>query len=163
MKTPSYYRARNTVFYNFISALQGHPVHDKSPKGPRFTDRELLKSGWVNPPIKDLLEEHIGLTLELADNTDNSPLTFVELTTFNTWFAMHPEKVCGDEYVSSSINFPIQMKSGSRVQEYVTDKIKRSLAEQKKAIQTKNYKKIKAKRRLELEAEALVLILKLKK
>ncbi len=51
---------------------------------------------------------------KLAEKTySNEALTFSELTRFNTWFAMHPEKVCGKEIVTTSIEFPITIK-GSR-------------------------------------------------
>jgi len=29
------------------------------------------------------------------------------LTSFNSWFALHPEKICGIEYVTTSREFPI--------------------------------------------------------
>ena len=38
------------------------------------------------------------------------PLDFLELTRFNSWFALHPEKVAGKEVVSTSREFPITIK-----------------------------------------------------
>jgi hypothetical protein len=38
------------------------------------------------------------------------PLSFSELCTFNTWFTMYPEKVCGTEEITTSREFPITIK-----------------------------------------------------
>lgn len=149
-RTNAYYRGRLTAIYNLIDSLKNHPVYDHSAKGAKFTDRELLKSGWVNPALKDLLEDGIFLT----KNTDNSPLTFVELVTLNTWFAMHPEKVCGDEFVSTSMNFPLQMKAPK---EYVERKIRESLKKFQQDKLSLQIKVAKAKMKMKL---AIALALK---
>ena len=39
-----------------------------------------------------------------------APLSFTELCTFNTWFVLHPEKVCGQEVVTSSKEFPVTIQ-----------------------------------------------------
>jgi hypothetical protein len=39
-----------------------------------------------------------------------TPLSFTELCTFNTWFVLHPEKVCGQEVVTSSKEFPVAIQ-----------------------------------------------------
>ncbi|MEN9303088.1 MAG: hypothetical protein RL264_1517 [Bacteroidota bacterium] len=39
-----------------------------------------------------------------------TPLSFTELCTFNTWFVLHPEKVCGQEVVTSSKEFPVTIQ-----------------------------------------------------
>jgi hypothetical protein len=38
------------------------------------------------------------------------PLSFTELCTFNTWFVLHPEKVCGIEKTTSSKEFPVTIQ-----------------------------------------------------
>ncbi len=37
-------------------------------------------------------------------------LSFTELCTFNTWFVLHPEKVCGQEVITSSKEFPVTIQ-----------------------------------------------------
>ena len=37
-------------------------------------------------------------------------LSFTELCTFNTWFVLHPEKVCGIEMTTSSKEFPVTIQ-----------------------------------------------------
>lgn len=39
-----------------------------------------------------------------------APLSFTELCTFNTWFVLHPEKVCGQEVVTSSKEFSVTIQ-----------------------------------------------------
>ena len=73
------------------------------------------------------------------------PLSFSELCTYNTWFQIHPEKVCGEEVFTSSRDFPITIK-GNR--ETIENTIRASL--RKNNVST-----------LELEALALELELQL--
>lgn len=39
-----------------------------------------------------------------------TPLGFTELCTFNTWFVLYPEKVCGIEKTTSSKEFPVTIQ-----------------------------------------------------
>ena len=39
-----------------------------------------------------------------------TPLSFTELCTFNTWFVLHPEKVCGKEVITTSKEFPVTIQ-----------------------------------------------------
>lgn len=39
-----------------------------------------------------------------------TPLSFTELCTFNTWFVLHPEKVCGQEVITTSKEFPVTIQ-----------------------------------------------------
>ncbi|MEM6685769.1 MAG: hypothetical protein AAF617_08290 [Bacteroidota bacterium] len=36
-------------------------------------------------------------------------LDFVSVTSDNTWFKKHPEKIAGTEYISTSLYFPIMV------------------------------------------------------
>lgn len=47
-------------------------------------------------------------------NFPNSPLSLTELMTFNTYFQLHPEKVCGKEILTGSRDFPVSV-SGDRI------------------------------------------------
>ena len=107
-RTPAYYRARLDTFRHFINEeLPGHTVHDT---GQKNSPLELLKQGFVHPDIKERFESRIGSYLKLGIKVSDAPLSFVEKCSFNTWFAMHPEKVAGKELVTTSINFPITIK-----------------------------------------------------
>jgi hypothetical protein len=39
-----------------------------------------------------------------------TPLSLTELCSFNTWFVLHPEKVCGIEKTTSSKEFPVTIQ-----------------------------------------------------
>lgn len=144
MKTNSYYRGRLAAVYSLIASLNGHAVHDDTNDRKRNSDRELLKMGYVVPSLSNVLEAEI-----VRINTANdSPLTFTELATFNTWFEMHPEKVCGDLFVSTSLSFPLQLKGGSR--EYVERKVRASLKQQIEQRSGQRVAIIKAKMKMQL-------------
>jgi hypothetical protein len=44
-----------------------------------------------------------------------TPLSFTELCTFNTWFVLHPEKVCGIEKTTSSKEFPVTIQGDKSI------------------------------------------------
>lgn len=107
-RTPSCYRARLDTFRQFIKEeLPGHPQYDT---GKKNSPLELLKQGYVHPDIQKRFESRAGSFTKLGIKVSDAPLTFTELCSFNTWFAMHPEKVAGTETVTTSINFPVTIK-----------------------------------------------------
>jgi hypothetical protein len=67
----------------------------------------ILRNG-VFPKDRD----EKGLVEVYARQKDYStePLSFSELCTFNSWFTMYPEKVCGTEEITTSREFPITIK-----------------------------------------------------
>jgi hypothetical protein len=104
-RSPSYYRARLDTFLHFIKEeLPGHSEHDTDKKNSPL---ELLKQGFVHPNLKERFESRAESFAKLEIKVSDAPLSFTELCSFNTWFAMHPEKVAGIEEITTSINFPI--------------------------------------------------------
>jgi hypothetical protein len=97
---PSYYRARIEAIHQLISTLDVNRVE----KG---NDIILLRNGVF--PEKFNEDELVMEKLDEKIYRDD-PLTFSELSRFNTWFSMYPEKVCGKEVVTTSIEFPITIK-----------------------------------------------------
>ena len=83
---------------------------------------------------------------------DNSPLTFTELMTYNTWYEQHPEKVAGTMVESSSFYFPVLVKGNKSDVEAM---FKAALKEQEQKPDDDELEL------LELEAEALEMELKL--
>ena len=107
-RTPSYYRARLDTFRHFLhEELPGHTEYDT---GHKNSPLELLKQGFVHPDIKERFESRIDSFSKLGIKVSDAPLSFTEMCSFNTWFAIHPEKVAGEEAVTTSINFPITIK-----------------------------------------------------
>ena len=107
----SYLRARIQTFRELISRA-GQDEEKNSP-------RELLKYGVIHPDME--AEFHEELQYELHKEHSNEPLSFTEICSFNTWFFMHPQKIAGEEIITSSREFPITIKG---TQEQVIQTIK---------------------------------------
>ncbi|MFN8208082.1 MAG: hypothetical protein U0T82_11830 [Bacteroidales bacterium] len=107
-QAPSYYRAQLDTFRHFLEKeLPGHPRHDT---GKRNSPLELLKNGFVHPDIKERFDSRVESYNRSGIRLSDEPLSFAELCSFNTWFAMHPEKVAGEEVITTSLQFPIMIK-----------------------------------------------------
>ncbi len=91
--SPIYLRARIDMIRDVLSKSDAKDFHVA-----------LLRNG-VYPKDRD----EKGLVEIYAKQKDysNQPLSFTELCTFNTWFNLYPEKVCGEEVVTGSRDFPI--------------------------------------------------------
>ena len=94
--SPIYLRARIDMIRDVLSKSDAKDFHVA-----------LLRNG-VFPKDRD----EKGLVEIYAKQKDysNQPLSFTELCTFNTWFNLYPEKVCGQEVVTTSREFPISIK-----------------------------------------------------
>jgi hypothetical protein len=134
MKTPAYYRARIQLMRDLQSTL------GKSESEAQRLN--MVRNGVFVPKHEE--EEAIDRYLK-ENQYPPDPLSFLELCTYNTWFQIHPEKVCGEEVFTSSRDFPITIK-GNR--ETIEKTIRSSLG--KNNVST-----------LELEALALELELQL--
>ena len=47
-------------------------------------------------------------------SSDNTPLTFEELTQWNTWFFLYPHKQAGETTFSTSRDFPVKIKGNKQ-------------------------------------------------
>ena len=94
--SPPYLRARIDMYRDVLSKLDASEIN-----------AAILRNG-VFPKDRD----ENGLVEVYARQKDYStdPLSFSELCTFNTWFTMYPEKVCGTEEITTSREFPITIK-----------------------------------------------------
>jgi hypothetical protein len=101
IQKPSYYRARIQAFLHIIQSSSG--------QNEKNSPDELLRYGFVHDDIKDEVDSFIKEEIQ-TETESNKPLSFTELTAFNTWFAMHPEKIAGKELLTSSREFPITIK-----------------------------------------------------
>lgn len=71
----------------------------------------LLRNGIVPAELKDRYNEAYRQHLKAWVQSGNEqPLSFSEITRFNTWFLIHPEKVAGKETITTSREFPISVK-----------------------------------------------------
>ena len=102
INTPSYYRARINAIHKLIEEL---PTN-RDEKNP---DRTLIRNGFIPESQQKRFNEILDFEYKLSFAL-NEPLTFTEITSFNTWFVLHPEKICGKEVVTTSREFPITIK-----------------------------------------------------
>lgn len=94
MKSNAYYRARIQTFNEHIQSATNQ-------------EKKWLQNGFVQESDKDDFEMWINGRVH---NQSNEPLTFTELTTYNTWYAMHPEKIAGKMQGGTSMFFPVVVK-----------------------------------------------------
>lgn len=95
---PSYLRARIRYIEKDIKA------HDDKESN----DYRLLKYGVIQN--EDGKMDDICSIQTYERINDYPPLDFTELTRFNTWFTLHPEKVCGTQIITTSRNFLLSIK-----------------------------------------------------
>lgn len=110
--SPIYLRARIDMIRDVLSKSDAKDFHVA-----------LLRNG-VYPKDRD----EKGLVEIYAKQKDysNQPLSFTELCTFNTWFNLYPEKVCGQEVVTTSREFPISIKGNET---WITNTINHALGD----------------------------------
>ncbi len=99
MKSPAYYRARIRFIEDRIHELTKEKIREKECK--------LLRNGviWGEGSYQDEINQILH-----SEGLSDEPLTFEELSRYNTWFMMYPSKVCGREEVTSSKEFPVRIK-----------------------------------------------------
>lgn len=78
--------------------------------------RTLLKQGFIPPEFyqqfnpEHTKEEDFIMVCEPLREHSNDPLSFAEIASFSSWFALHPGKVAGKEEATTSLHFPITIK-----------------------------------------------------
>lgn len=116
----------------------------KTATGQRRKELELQIAQVRNGVFPEGFDaDEMILLVEKDQDFSNAPLSTTELMTYGTYFDIHPQKICGQEVLSSSRDFPVSI-SGTR--EDVETAIDRTLD---------------SKKDMELEAQALELELKL--
>jgi len=100
-RTSAYYRARLEVVNQLIrEEVQSNPSKDS-------LDLRVLRNGVLPGRLRD---RYNSLIKKKVNDQDDKKLSFEEITRFNTWFEIHPEKIAGTEVITSSIEFPIMIK-----------------------------------------------------
>ncbi|MCB0823544.1 MAG: hypothetical protein KDC09_12655 [Bacteroidales bacterium] len=99
--SPAYYRARIAAFEKVIREEKGGERDEKN------NHSVILRNGVIPAGFKNRIH---SLIQENQKNASNAKLSFEEITRFNTWFEIHPEKVAGTEFITTSREFPIMIK-----------------------------------------------------
>lgn len=81
------------------------PVSDE-----KNNNRVLLRNGFIPGELSEKFEKKLAGQFQFYQTQNNDPLSFAEKCSFNTWFAMHPEKIAGIEFVTTSREFPITVR-----------------------------------------------------
>jgi len=101
-KEPQEIRALN----NAIVSYSNFATVDRSDK--KNSPANLLRSyAFIHSDIENEIYENAEKNIK---SQDTSPLTSIELCSFNNWFYLHPEKVAGETFITTSIHFPLQIK-----------------------------------------------------
>lgn len=141
MKNEAYYIARYNAIKNLVNVM---PVgRDK-----RLSDRDYLLVGFVPESFKNTLETEIK---NILPQHQSEKLSFEQLTSFSTWFAMHPEKVCGEEVATTSYFFPVKIKGNRADVERVIERELRNTTNTE-ALNLRERESKSRKRRIEILA-----------
>jgi len=104
-KDAKYYKARLDAIEQIIIEEKGG---DRTEKNNHSV---LLRNGIVPDTLKDRYDkaftEHHKVWLRSGNKQE---LSFSDLTRFNTWFELYPDKVAGKEVITTSREFPISIK-----------------------------------------------------
>lgn len=95
IQEPKYYRAR-------IKALTAPSSTTEIDENEKF-----FRNGFIPTEQQMRIESSIN---HFITSESNEPLKFEEITSFSTWFDMHPEKIAGKEIATTSRAFPIKVK-----------------------------------------------------
>ena len=101
MKEPAYFRVRINTIRQLMVEIPGNDEKNNN--------HVLLRNGFIPLALSGRFEKILEETF-LRQMHNNNPLSCVEKCSFNTWFAMHPEKIAGIEVVTTSREFPIMIK-----------------------------------------------------
>lgn len=104
-KDATYWRARLNAIEQIITEEKG---------GDRLENNNnsvLLRNGIVPDEMKGRFDSAFKVHHNAWLQSGNKkPLSFSEITRFNTWFLIHPEKLAGKEIITTSRGFPISVK-----------------------------------------------------
>ena len=107
MKTenPAYYKARLDAIMQLIKEEKGGDRTEKN------NNPVLLRNGIIPDELKSRYEKAFGKRHKAWIRSGNKQtLSFSDVTRFNTWFEIYPEKVAGKEIITTSREFPISIK-----------------------------------------------------
>lgn len=100
-KDVSYWKARLDAIMQLIFEEKGG---DRTLKNNYSV---LLRNGIIPESMKKRYQKALN---EYKSQGNSMALSFDEITRFNTWFEMYPEKIAGKEIITTSREFPISIK-----------------------------------------------------
>ena len=110
-KTPAYFRARVNVLEAILGVVSGMIIDEGNIAELKKKDQaiNLLRNGVfpLDYNEEELVENYLKKNLVTLQESE---LSFTELSTYNTWFNLHPEKVAGKEIITTSRAFPVSIE-----------------------------------------------------
>ncbi len=102
-KTPAYFKARIALIEELLNTTPD--------TGEKNNNHVLLRNGIIPAALLSGKSEYAAVLQKMNNgNFSDAPLSFFELCRWNTWFALHPDKVAGTEIITTSYEFPITIK-----------------------------------------------------
>lgn len=111
LRSPAWYRARMEGIEHAMSEIRAaiKTAEEDTEELPQGAERKLRLLQWGYTQGVFDIDKYIDNALQ-NETINNDPLSFEEITSFDTWFVMHPEKIAGVEQVSTSRDFPVKVK-----------------------------------------------------
>jgi hypothetical protein len=104
-KNAIYWKARLDAIMRLIKEEKGG---DRTLKN---NNSVLLRNGIIPKDMRSRFQKVFNkYNKEWIKTGNTQQLSFSEITRFNTWFEMYPEKVAGNEIVTTSREFPVSIK-----------------------------------------------------
>lgn len=108
VQEPKYYRARIGLIERLIAENnEWKQAANASEKKAIEFDLRLLRKGYL---LKSYEEERLIHQEMRRGQYTNDPLSFMELTKYNTYFAIYPKRIAGTYKTTSSLAFPLTVK-----------------------------------------------------
>ena len=105
--------AKDAIYYKArLNAIEQIIIEEKSgDRTEKNNHSVLLRNGIVPDALKDRYDKAFKTHHQVWLKSGNKQqLSFSDLTRFNTWFELHPEKVAGKEVITTSREFPVSIK-----------------------------------------------------
>lgn len=148
-KDTPYYLARIHAFFDAANIAVKRQKEFKG-NSQAVKDLELWISYYRNGFEPDLTTDKYRIQLQAYDlfsieerirdikpqyeNNKNRALSQIELQTYDTWFALHPEKIAGVQEAQSGYSFPVRVKG---TQQDIVDAITNGMKGEKPKVELK--------------------------
>ena len=112
MRINAWIRARHAVIEEQVAHLKELIAEEGlDSKSPEEKEKRLLLAGHF-PEGYD--EEELVAEMMREHRFPDDPLSFEELTKWSAWYALHPDRVFGEEKVTTSREFPLTVKGNEQ-------------------------------------------------
>ncbi|GAA4839550.1 hypothetical protein [Algivirga pacifica] len=104
-KDARYYRARNYLLDHRKKLL--YASLELNREEAKEYEKKYYQQGVIPKEHQALFNQQLN---QLLPTTDDQPLSFFELSRNDTYFNLHPDKIAGTPFHTSSLYFPVQVK-----------------------------------------------------